>query len=76
MRPMSLRAKSINITCSARSLGSLINSCSVAKSASGVAARGRVPAKGRMVTLLPSGVVSCRTKISGEAPTTWKSPKW
>src|SRR6218665_2160121 len=49
MRPMSLRARSISITCSARSLGSLISSASMAWSFSGVAPRGRGPARGRVV---------------------------
>ena len=44
----------------------------------GVVPRGRVPASGRIVTfcsVTPSTVTcSCRTRISGEAPTTWKSP--
>jgi hypothetical protein len=75
MRPMSLRARSISITCSARSLGSLMSSTSAALSFSGVAPRGRVPASGRMVIFWPSGVLSWRTRISGLAPTTWKSPK-
>jgi hypothetical protein len=40
-------------------------------SASRVRPRGRVPAIGRSVMSRPS----LRTRISGEAPTTWKSPK-
>ena len=40
----------------------------------GVAPRRRVPAIGRTV-ILRAGVRSWRTRISGEAPTTWKSPK-
>ena len=39
-----------------------------------VAARGRVPASGRIVTFSPSGTCSWRTRISGEAPTIWNSP--
>ena len=38
--------------------------------AAAVAPRGRVPANGRMVTVVPRSPFSCRTKISGEAPTT------
>ena len=52
----------------------LFSSTSSAVSSSGVAPRGRVPASGRIVICWPSGVRSCRTKISGEAPTIWKSP--
>ncbi|CFP59650.1 Uncharacterised protein [Bordetella pertussis] len=40
----------------------------------------RVPASGRMVIcerVSPwSSICSWRTRISGEAPTTWKSPKF
>ncbi|MCY1521655.1 hypothetical protein D9M68_564770 [compost metagenome] len=76
MRPMSLRARSISITCSARSFGSLMSSTSAALSSSIDAPRGRVPASGRMVIFCsPSPVFSWRTRISGEAPTTWKSPR-
>ena len=45
---------------------------SAAWSASMLAPRGRVPASGRMVTLVPSAVRSWRTRISGEEPTTTK----
>ena len=34
-----------------------------------------VPANGRIVTLWPSPDCSWRTRISGDAPTTWKLPK-
>ena len=49
MRPMSLRARSISITCSARSLGSATNSVSTALSCPGDAARTGAHARGRMV---------------------------
>ncbi|MNN38079.1 hypothetical protein D3C81_1520570 [compost metagenome] len=83
MRPISLRARSISITCSAISLGSFSSSVASWASFSGVLPRGRVPASGRMVTmcslrvspLVPTLRSSWRTRISGEAPTTWKSPK-
>ena len=76
IRPMSLRARSISITCSAISLGSASNSSASLASSSGVAPRGRVPANGRIVTLRwPSRLVSLRTKISGELPTICISPK-
>jgi hypothetical protein len=52
-------------------LGSAASSAASASSASRVAPRGRVPAIGRSVTVSPS----LRTRISGDAPTTWKSPK-
>ncbi|MNJ59367.1 hypothetical protein D3C77_550490 [compost metagenome] len=79
-RPTSLRARSISITCSATSLGSAFSSAASAASSWGVAPRLRVPASGRMVicdfgTPL-STTRSWRTRISGEAPTTWKSPKF
>jgi hypothetical protein len=41
-------------------------------SCSGVAPRGRVPAMGRMVTLLSRR----RTRISGLEPAIWKPPKF
>ncbi|MNR06889.1 hypothetical protein D3C85_1229860 [compost metagenome] len=76
MRPISLRARSISITCSAISFGSASSSADSAASRSGVAPRGRVPAMGRRVTFLPpSAVFSLRTKISGEAPMICMSPK-
>jgi hypothetical protein len=53
MRPMSLRARSISIRCSARSFSSAFSSASSRASSSGVAPRGRVPASGRIVTLRP-----------------------
>ena len=57
--------------CSARSFWSASSSAASASSSSGVAPRVRVPAIGRTVTV-PS---STRTRISGDAPTTWKSSK-
>ena len=80
MRPTSLRARSISITCSARSFGSASNSASSALSCSCVAPRGRVPAIGRTVTtscgVCPGSAAarSWRTRISGEEPTIWKPP--
>ena len=56
--------------CSARSFSSASSSFSSAASSAGVAPRRRVPAIGRTVTVSPSS----RARISGEAPTTWKSP--
>src|SRR5437867_4249332 len=67
-RPMSLRARSTSMTCSARSLGSASNSFSSAESSSGVRPRRRVPAMGRISTRR----FSQRTWISGEAPTSEK----
>ena len=76
IRPMSLRARSISMTCSAISLGSANNSVASLISCSGVAPRGRVPASGRMVIFfLLSGIPSLRTRISGELPTICMSPK-
>jgi hypothetical protein len=55
---MSLRARSISITCSATSFGSFSSSCASSASRSGVEPRVRVPAIGRSVTLrLPPGEV-------------------
>ena len=71
MRPTSLRPKSISMTCSAISLASLNKSCSLARSSAGVLPRRRVPAMGRTMTSSRSR----RTRISGEEPTIWKSPK-
>ena len=70
-RPTSLRPRSISITCSARSFGSASSSSARRASSSGVAPRGRVPAIGRSVIAPPE----TRTMVSGEAPTTWWSPK-
>src|SRR5471030_2858030 len=57
-------------------LGSASSSFASSASRAGVAPRGRVPAIGRSVTFFsPSGAVSLRTKISGEAPTICMSPK-
>ena len=53
------------MTCSARSFGSASKPSARARSSSGVAPRGRVPASGRTVTV-PS---IRRTMISGELPT-------
>ena len=75
MRPTSLRARSISITCSAISFGSFSSSVASSASRSGVLPRGRVPASGRIVTMRSSPRFSWRTRISGDAPTTWKSPK-
>ncbi|MNY58962.1 hypothetical protein D3C86_1953600 [compost metagenome] len=76
MRPRSLRARSISITCSAISFGSASSSLASSASRSGVPPRGRVPAMGRSVTFFwPSAAVSLRTRISGEAPTICMSPK-
>src|SRR3546814_4932774 len=73
-RPTSLRARSISMTCSARSLGSAISSSARRASSSGVAPRLRVPASGRIVTMVlwrsVSLAISWRTRISGDEPTT------
>ena len=75
IRPTSLRARSISITCSAISLGSASSSVAKRASSSGLSPRERVPAKGRMVTIFCDPRSSCRTKISGDEPTTCTSPK-
>ena len=64
-RPTSFRPRSTSMTCSARSFGSASSSAASSLSSSGVLPRGRVPAKGRIVTVPPS----TRVMISGEAPT-------
>ena len=56
--------------CSARSFSSASSARSLAVSSSGVAPRGRVPARGRVSTRRPS----TRTSISGEAPATAACP--
>ena len=70
-RPRSLRPRSTSITCSARSLGSASSSSAIRRSSSGRAPRGRVPAIGRVETLLPLTVING----SGLAPAISKSPK-
>ena len=68
-RPMSLRARSTNIKCSAFSFSSARSSSSKNLSSCDVFPRGRVPAIGRIRTS-----PSCnRTCTSGEAPTIEKS---
>src|SRR5256885_50271 len=69
-RPMSLRARSTSITCSARSFSDDRSSCSFAASSSSSRPRGRVPAIG-CITTRPS---STRTNGSGDAPTSVAPP--
>ena len=69
--PISLRARSTNITCSALSFSSARSSSSKAISCSFVAPLFLVPAIGHVYTLLSD----CFTIISGELPIISKSPK-
>ena len=69
-RPMSLRARSTSMTCSALSFSEERSSASFAASSAPSSPRGRVPAIGCMTTFPPS----TRTNGSGDAPTSVAAP--
>ena len=72
IRPMSFRAKSTNIACSARSFSSDKRSAANSESSISFLPRRRVPAIGYEKTLSPDTF----TNISGDAPTNFTEPKF